>query len=212
MMRICRKQASIEHIFIAKFLAAIIGTIALLIPATTVGAKESVVALPQKSSMSCDGSLKSVKAYLVKNGYFSLKSTTRRSGEVLKSKIEIDKNRIRNNYYDYPVDRTELVSIHLAGNANKVLGTLMRSPRLMTNLGAQIISACDRVGMVEFSAPWEESLKPVGYFPDRTVRTFSWVESRDEHEIKTSKYPHQKIVVTPKGSISIYKWGYYYSP
>jgi hypothetical protein len=38
------------------------------------------------------------------------------------------------------------------------------------------------------------------------------VESRDEREIKTSKYPHQKVIMTPKGSISIYQWGYYYSP
>jgi hypothetical protein len=199
--------------YISKVVVFIITTIALTTPSVvTFAREEGIVKLPKRSSMSCESSIDSVKSYLIKNGYFSLKPTTGLSGQVLQSKIQIDKNRIRNTYYDYPVDRTELVSIYLAGDGNKILGTLGKSPRLMASLGAQIMAGCDRVGMVEFSAPWEEFVRPVGYFADNTVRTFSWLENRDETEIRSGKYPNQRVVVTPTGSMSIYKWGYYYSP
>lgn len=196
------------------FFDLVISTIALIIPATVVYSRaEGRVNLPRKSNMTCQQSIDSVKKYLIKNGYYSLKPTPGLSaGEVFNSKIKIDKNRIRNSYYDYPIDRTELVSIYLAGDAKKVLRNFGSSQQLMASLSAQIIAGCDRVGMVEFSAPWEEFVRPVGYFPDNTVRTFSWIESRDESEIRTGKYPNQRVVVTPTGSISMYKWGYYYSP
>ncbi|PSB56760.1 hypothetical protein C7B77_10785 [Chamaesiphon polymorphus CCALA 037] len=180
--------------------------------AVTVAREEGLVKLPKKTNASCEASINSVKNQLIKNGYFSLKPTAGLSGEVFKSNIQIDKNRIRNSYYEYPTARPELVSIHLTSDSKKVLGTFSRSPQLMVNLGAQIIAGCDRVGMVEFSAPWEEFVRPVGYFNDNTVRTFSWIENRDEAEIRSGKYPNQRVVVTPTGSMSMYKWGYYYSP
>lgn len=187
--------------------------IALTIPAAvTFAREEGLVKLPKKTNTSCEASINSVKSYLIKNGYFSLKPTAGLSGGVFNSRIQTDKNRIRNSYYEYPTVRPELVSIYLAGDSKKVLGTFSRSPQLMVKLGAQIIAGCDRVGMIEFSAPWEEFVRPVGYFPDNTVRTFSWLENRDETEIRSGKYPNQRILVTPTGSRSIYKWGYYYSP
>jgi hypothetical protein len=199
--------------YISKIVLTVISAIVLIIPpAVTFAREEGMVKLPKKANVSCEASINSVKSYLIKNGYYSLKPTAGLSGQVFNSKIKIDKDRIRNSYYEYPAARPELVSIHLAGDSQKVLGTFSRSPQLMVNLGAQIIAGCDRVGMVEFSAPWEEFFRPVGYFSDNTVRTFSWLENRDETEIRSGKYPNQRVVVTPTGSISMYKWGYYYSP
>jgi hypothetical protein len=75
------------------------------------------------------------------------------------------------------------------------------SPRLMTSLAARIISACDRVGLVEY-VHWWEGYKPVGYFPDNTVRPFTLSDSKS----------HDRLVKTPTGKRYVYEWGYYFSP
>lgn len=199
--------------YLAKISLGTISFLSVLMPSTALLAREAVtVNLPKKSNMTCQASIASVRGYLVKNGYFSPKPTKGFSGEVLQSKIQIDKNRIRTYYFDYPVDRPEVVDIHLTGNANKIFDGFKKSPKQMANLVGQIIAQCDRVGMVTFTAPWEEFYRPFGYFPDNTVRNFTWVEERDETEIKTGKYPYVRLSSSQNGPRYLYKWGYSYSP
>ncbi len=197
----------------AKISLQMLALLSMLVPSTAVFARETVtIKLPKKSNMTCQASIASVKGYLVKNGYFNPQRTTGLSGEILQSQIQIDKNRIRTSYFDYPVDRPELVEIYLTGNANKIFDGFKKSPQQMANLVGRIVSQCDRVGMVTFSAPWEEFYRPFGYFPDNTVRNFTWVEQRDETEIKTGKYPYVRLSTSQNGPRYVYKWGYSYSP
>lgn len=122
----------------------------------------------------------------------------------IKPRVLLDTNQMQNNHFDYPARRTSTVRFYLSGEMSKLYQGLMSSPQLMTALGAQIIAECDQVGLVEF-AHWWEGFVPVGYFPDNTAQTFTWVELDD-------KSSTQKWIETSRGSTVLFRWGYYFSP
>lgn len=162
------------------------------------------VKLPKNSSMSCEEVINSVKIDLVGRGYFIPWKTLGPQGKLIQPQVLVDKNLIQKNYYDYPVDRSESVVFRLSGDMNKLYSGLMSSPQLMATLSAQIMAECDQVGLVEF-AHWFEGFKPVGYFPDNTARTFTWVDPG-------SSSPYERSVKTPEGSRVVFQWGYYFAP
>jgi hypothetical protein len=165
-------------------------------------ANESVrIPLSSKSSTTCKGSIDSVKAELVKKGFFSPWKATgwARHMGTIQPKVVIDNSMIREGYFNYPSDRPQSVRFLLSGDLTKLSG-LLSSRRLMTSLTARIISACDRVGLVEY-ASWWEPRQIVGYFPDNTVRPFTVSDSHD----RPVKKPGRKVYY-------IQEWGYYFSP
>jgi hypothetical protein len=164
------------------------------------------IALPRNSSATCEQTLTSIKADLAKQGYFiPWKDPIDRRG-IIQPKLELNKTRIPQSYYDYPADRTQTIYLQLSGNPNRLLQGFMRSPRLMATIGAKIMAECEQVGLVEFSAPWEESVLPVGYFADRMVRPFTWVD------IDPEQGQHQKVVGPVSDRKVMFEWGYYFSP
>jgi hypothetical protein len=164
------------------------------------------IALPRNSSATCEQTLTSIKAELAKQGYFiPWKSSIDRRG-IIQPKLELNKTRIPQSYYDYPADRTQMIYLQLSGNPNRLLQGFMRSPRLMATIGAKIMAECEQIGLVEFSAPWEESVLPVGYFADRMVRPFTWVD------IDPEQGQHQKVVGPVSDRKIMFEWGYYFSP
>jgi hypothetical protein len=167
-------------------------------------ANESVsIPLASKSSTTCGGSIDSVKAELAQKRFFiPWKTTDRRGGfRTIQPKVMINDRNIRENHFNYPSDRPRTVRFLLSGDRAKLYVGFFNSPRLMTSLAARIISACDRVGLVEY-AHWWEGYKPVGYFPDNTVRPFIISDSKS----------HDRLVKTPTGKRYVYEWGYYFSP
>ncbi|MGG6264770.1 hypothetical protein [Leptolyngbya sp. AN10] len=153
------------------------------------------------SSASCESAIASVKSSLVQRGYFIPWKSARRS---ITPQVVFDNNGIRNYFYDYPTERTQILTFRLSGDGTRLYQGLMSSPQLMATMSAQIMASCDRVGLVEF-AHWHEGYVPVGYFPDRTARTFTWTDL-DENS------PHQRWIKTSNGSRITHQWGYYFSP
>jgi hypothetical protein len=164
------------------------------------------IALPRNSSATCAQTLSAVKTDLAKQGYFiPWKDPIGRRG-IIQPKLEVDKTRIPQSYYGYPADRTQTIYLHLSGNPNRLLQGFMRSPRVMATIGARIMAECEQVGLVQFTAPWEESLFPVGYFADRMVRPFTWVD------IDPEQGQHQTFVMQGTVQKVMFEWGYYFSP
>jgi hypothetical protein len=114
--------------------------------------------------------------------------------------VKIDKNHIPQYYYDYPKDRTDTVIFGLGEVTN-----LHSSPKFMATLAAQIMAECNSVGLITFAWLFEGGVN-VGYFPDRTVQIFTWIDlDLDDKE-------HLKVIETANGQQVLYRWGYYYSP
>jgi hypothetical protein len=166
-------------------------------------AKQIQVPLPKRSGVSCDETIKSVKADLIRQKYF-LPWTYNPGARPYKitPKIGFSKNDIRENYYDFPVGRENTVIVRTSGNP-KYLNNFFRSPKLLTTISAKIISACPSVGKVDFPDYWEGNT-PIGYFTDGTVRIFENIGVRSKDYIR--------MIETPKGSRLIFKWGYHASP
>lgn len=191
--------------FISKlFSLAVISTAFTLVPTISQSKPPAVVQIPKNSTLSCEEAINKVKGDLARRGYFiPWKTNSSRSG-IVKPKIWIETNLIEDNYYNYPIERSEAVVFGLSGDSTKLYQGFMSSPRLMATLAAQIMGNCDRVGLVNFSH-WWEGYVPVGYFPDSTARTFTWIDI-------SSDSPYQKFIETPEGSRVLYQWGYYFSP
>lgn len=163
----------------------------------SISAQTAIVPLPEDSSISCEESIDRVKAELSRKGFFvPLNSYP----EKLEPFVKIDKNNIPQYYYDYPKDRTETVIFGLGEVTN-----LHSSPKFMATLAAQIMAECNSVGLITFAWLFEGGIN-VGYFPDRTVQIFTWIDlDLDDKE-------HLKVIETAKGQQVLYRWGYYYSP
>jgi hypothetical protein len=159
-----------------------------------------IVRIPQKSDLSCYGAIEIVKQDLKKRGAFSAWKTPR---NVIQPRIKFDPENIKNNYYNYPVDRTETVIFGLSGDSTQLYQGILSSPVLLEMLGAQVMAACGQVGIVEFAHWWEGSV-PVGYFPDRTVRAFKWVSIRgDDHLLR--------VEMRDGSQRTVFEWGYHFS-
>ena len=155
------------------------------------------VRIPQKSNLSCDGAIESVKQDLKKRGAFSEWKIGR---QIIRPRVTWNAEPISKSYYGYPSDRLKAVTIGPLSTENRRSPS---SPVPITAMGARIMAACNQVGMVNFTAGIESSF-PVGYFPDRTARGFEWVDLFGAH---------QRSVRLPDGSSqNLYEWGYYYSP
>ena len=190
--------------FFAKvFIPAIGAAIFSCLPTIADSSEPAMVQLPKENSnISCGDAIATVEADLARRGYFIPWDPPITSK--IMPEVKIDKTAIQENYYDYPPERTETVIFKLSGDLNKLYQGLMSSPKFMATLSAQIMAECEQVGLVEF-AHWWEGYVPVGYFPDRTARTFTWV---DDHE----SIAHQKKIETPNGQRFLWQWGYYFSP
>ncbi|MCY7406794.1 MAG: hypothetical protein LH631_05275 [Alkalinema sp. CAN_BIN05] len=186
---------------LSKVLLSVISVSLLATLPTIAHSKEpEIVRIPQKSDLSCDGAIAAVKQDLRKRGVFSEWKTP---PKVIQPRIRFDAERIKIGYYNYPVDRTEAVIFGLSGDSTKLYQGILSSPVLLEMLGAQVMAACGQVGIVEFVHWWEGSV-PVGYFPDRTVRAFKWVNIRGND--------HQRIEMRNGSERTVFEWGYYFSP
>ena len=161
------------------------------------------VSLPERSGESCGSAIDEVKKDLAERGYFIPWKGTQ--GNRIYPRTELNGGEIQEAYYDYPKDRTDTVTFFLAGDSMRLYQGLMSSPVLMMTLGGRVMSACDRVGMINF-LHWYEGGVPVGYFSDGTVRVFQWTDRNG------SDGQYQRRTETPEGTRIHYKWGFYSSP
>lgn len=145
--------------------------------------------------LSCQATIDLVRYELSKKGFFvPVKNPP--AGADGRPKLKIDKSTIRENWYDYPTERTDAVIFVLGETVN-----LHNSPKYMATLAGKIIAKCNNVGFVEF-ADWWEGTAIIGYFPDNTVKEFAWPPSDS----------FTRTVKTLQGERTLYKWGYYESP
>lgn len=197
-------MASWSKIFISAF-----GITAFTLLPNIASSKQTGVAnIPQASNQSCDAAIAAVKSSLAKGGYFVPWKLPKRPGAstaiTIKPKVVFNNDSIQTNYYDHPTERTRTVVFQLSGHGTRLYQGLMSSPQLMAKLSAQVMAGCKQVGLVEFTH-WHEGYVPVGYFPDNTARTFTWIDIGDGN-------PHHKTIETESGSRIVYEWGYYFSP
>lgn len=156
------------------------------------------------TSQTCQQAIDSVRKILFDKGYYS--PTMGFSG-IVNPRVYSDDDFIRENFYNYPVSRTKSIRFILTDTPQNSISNLFSSPLLMTNLGSQIMSACDQVGLVGFSY-WIEGIYPVGYFPDGTARLFTLFDpSTTEDEMR----PFQKTITSSSGERRIFQWGYIYT-
>ena len=179
---------------ISRFLIpAILVSFFVTLPTIVHSKEPESVRIPQKSNLSCDKAIESVKQDLKKRGAFSEWKMGR---QIIRPRVTWNAEPISKSYYGYPIDRPKAVTIGPSPEN-------VSSPLPMTAMGARIMAACNQVGMVEFTVG-VESRSPVGYFPDRTARVFKWVDMFGSH---------QRWDRLPNGSRQyLYEWGYYYSP
>ena len=180
---------------ISRFLIPVIlVSLAATLPTIVHSKEPEIVRIPQKSNLSCDGAIEAVKQDLKKRGIFSESKLDRRA---IKPRVVWGAEPISNFYYGYPSNRLKSVMIIGLSTENR------RSPIPFTAMGAQIMAACDQVGLVDFNHKWE-GVDPVGYFPDRTARLFKRVEGRSDE--------HQRIEMGNGSERTVFEWGYYSSP
>jgi hypothetical protein len=97
---------------------------------------------------------------------------------------------------------------YLTDSSKNPIDNFHASPRLMTNLAAEVISGCHKVGLVRFS--YYEDSAPIGYFSNGTVREFTaprpgqGLGLGDCGELES----FQRTINTPSGSKTLMKWGY----
>lgn len=156
-----------------------------------------MVYLPQNNKLTCQQSIDSVKAELIKRKYFVDYKDANYG--LIKPKLVINNDRIKQEYYEYPKNRTKTIVFQLSGNFDAV-SDFLRSRKLMESLTARILGSCQDFGLVEY-VHWYEGYVPVGYFPDNSVRTFTWMIDIDDSEYSRSDNGYTK-----------YQWGYYFSP
>lgn len=177
-------------------------------------ASRGVIQLPKSTGKTCQQAIDFVKQDLLRRGYFSPykipgEPGVPSTGRVVNPSVSRNKNLIPESFYNYPANRTEAVVFVLTdAQAGSSILALYDSPQIMATLAAQIIAACDQVGLVKFSY-WFEGGIPVGYFPDNTVRVFTVFNPGTPEE---KMQPYQKTVNTPSGEERmLYQWGYDYS-
>lgn len=137
-----------------------------------------MIYLSQNNKLTCQQSIDSVKAELVKRKYF-VNYNHPHSG-LIKPKLVINNDGIKQGYYDYPKNRTKTVVFHLSGNFDAI-SDFLRSRKLMESFTARILSSCQDFGLVEY-VHWYEGYVPVGYFSDDSVRTFIWFDYTGDSE------------------------------
>ena len=99
------------------------------------------VRIPQKSDLSCEGAIESVRQDLKKRGAFSEWKIGR---QIIRPRVTWNVEPISKSYYGYPSNRLKTVTIgHLPENGS--------SPLPITVMGSRIMAACNQVGMVDFT-------------------------------------------------------------
>jgi hypothetical protein len=187
----------------ATFLAAVI----FITLSRPVVANESVsIPLTVPANTTCGGAIDGVKADLAKRKFFIPWTSPRPWLKDIQPKVEINDQSVQETYFNYPSARTRTVRFFLSGNSQKLYNGFFSSPRLMTTLAAGIISACDKVGLVEY-VHWYEGYTPVGYFSDNTVRKFTYTDSGRRDTPYTRTIPVNGGKMTKR----MFEWGYFYS-
>lgn len=155
------------------------------------------------TTKTCDRAIDFVKQDLLRRGYFS---PALAFGEIVNPKVTTEVNFISENFYDYPSQRTETVVFILTDEGDgRGTSNFYNSPQLMATLSSEIISACQKVGMVRFDYFIEGGI-PVGYFSDNTVRPFTLGDwAKDCEDLK----PYSRNINTSSGTRELLKWGYY---
>ena len=183
----------ISRLLIPAILVSFFATLPMIVHSK----EREIVRIPQKSNLSCDGAIEAVKQDLKGRGYFSEGKVGER---IIRSKFTQDSEHISTYYFNYPKNRTTRIVFSLSPRSGR--SPEMVAPIPIASLSAKIMSACDRVGIVDFSH-WEVGSMPVGFFPNRTARAFEWVDLFGAH---------QRSVRLPGGSRqNLFEWGYFYS-
>lgn len=191
----------------------------LVLSIILVGITEPVLAAPQdrqgvvklrNSNKTCQQAIKHVEGDLRRRGYFSPNrlSINDDRGDLINPQTIREANDVKDNYYDYPPGRTDAVQFVLTDSSKNPIDNFHASPRLMTNLAAEVISSCNKVGLVRFYY-YEESV-PIGYFSNRTVREFT--SPRPGQSLGLGDCGEferfQRNIETPSGTRTLMKWGY----
>jgi hypothetical protein len=160
------------------------------------------------SSSSCAEVVSAVEQDLAESGYYIPWETSLPYKPQVFPEVNFNDNRIQNDYYGYPPDRTQSVTFTLTGDSTRIYQGIMNSPQLMTTYASQIMASCSQVGLVEFQH-WWEGVVPIGYFSDGTIRRFEWVSESGRGA--SPGFAQVRVIEASDGS-ALYPWGYYYSP
>lgn len=173
-------------------------------PISAIPKSQQKVVNLKPTSKTCEQAIDLVKQDLLRRGLFS---PAQRFTEIFNPTVTTEINFISENFYDYPSQRTETISFILTDEGDGTgYSNFSNSPQLMETLSAEIIAACQKVGLVYFGYFIEGGI-PVGYFTDNTVRRFTlgdWVNNCENLK------PYFKTVNTSSGGTrELFKWGYY---
>jgi hypothetical protein len=184
-------------------LALLASAFLMVIPWQAIAKEPVSMPLPTQTNTTCEGSIDSVKAELAKKGYFIPWKTGAPWHRTIQPRVEINDSKIREVYFNYPSNRTRMVRFMLSGDLNKLYVGFFNSPRLMTTLAARVISACNKVGLVEY-AHWHQEYRGAGYFSDNTVREFTYTDT------ERIDNPHTRNIKINGGTKSktLFEWGY----
>ena len=158
------------------------------------------VRIPTSSNRTCQQSIDFVRRELVSKGAFVPFHPRGTSRERIEPRVSVQNGNFAREYHSYPRNRPHKAEFVLSGDENRILN-VMASPQFLTILASQIMASCPQVGMVNYQHWWKDNI-PVGYFPDGTARTFTWVDVDDPRlggwDNRGRQLPSQ--------------WGYYFVP
>jgi hypothetical protein len=162
----------------------------------------------RKSNKICQQAINFVEKDLRRRGYFSPNrlSINDDRGDLINPQTIREANDVKDNYYDYPPGRTDSVTFVLTDSSKNPIDNFYSSPRLMTNLAAEVISSCNKVGLIWFH--YYEERGGIGYFPDGTVRIFNSPSSAQGLGECGEFKRYQRTINTPSGTTTVMKWGY----
>jgi hypothetical protein len=170
--------------------------------------RQGVVKL-RKSHKTCQQAIRFVEGDLRRRGYFS----RRRLDNVLETIVVTPRsytkvNAVPANYYDYPANRTDSVTFLVTDNPKNSIFNFFASKQLIASLSAEVIGACNKVGVINFEYLIEQEVETslVGYFADGTVRTFLTPDGGGTDCGELERF--ERTVNTSSGSRTVMKWGY----
>ena len=129
------------HIIFRFLIPAILVSFFVTLPTIAHSKEPESVRIPQKSNLSCNGAIESVKQDLKKRGAFSEWKIGR---QIIRPRVTWNVEPISKLYYGYPSNHLKTVTIGpLPENGS--------SPLPITVMGSRIMAACNQVGMVDFT-------------------------------------------------------------
>ncbi len=182
-------------------------SLAVLTSSTATTSSVSASSAPPQAMSSSEGSCREaisvVENDLAEGGFYIPWQSDFPNQPMITPDVFIEDNRLPDSYHDYPSNRPQSVTFRLSGDSDRLYRGIMNSPQLLKSYTSQVVTACPRVGLVNFQH-WWEGVVPMGYFPDGTIRQFEWVSSTPSESDST-------YVRGTDGEFRVL-WGYYYSP